>query len=158
MQGTDTPSSQPITQLLRSWGCGDRGALEKIVPAVYGELRRIARQNLRGRRPGQTLQTTALIHEAYLRLAADKKIAVQSRDHFFGIAAQLMRWILVDHERSRRAAKRGDGVACISLEPHHVAECGIADTDADVDVLALDQALSRLAVLDTQQSQIIELR
>jgi len=156
MQGTDTPSPQPITQLLRSWGCGDRSALEKIVPAVYEELRRIARLNLRGRRAGQTLQTTALIHEAYLRLASDKKIAVQSRDHFFGIAAQLMRWILVDHERSRCAAKRGDGVACISLEPHHVPECGVED--ADVDILALDQALNRLAALDAQQSQIIELR
>jgi RNA polymerase sigma factor (TIGR02999 family) len=156
MQGTDTPPAQPITQLLRSWGCGDRNALEKIVPAVYGELRRIARQNLRGRRAGQTLQTTALIHEAYLRLAAEKKITVQSRDHFFGIAAQLMRWILVDHERGRRAAKRGDGVACLSLGPEHVADCRAEE--ADVNVLALDQALNRLATLDVQQSQIIELR
>jgi RNA polymerase sigma factor (TIGR02999 family) len=156
MQGADTPSPQPITQLLRSWGCGDRQALEKIVPAVYGELRRIARLNLRGRRAGQTLQTTALIHEAYLRLAADKKINVQSRDHFFGIAAQLMRWILVDHERSRCAAKRGDGVVCLSLGPEHLAECQVDEND--VNVLALDQALHRLAALDAQQSQIIELR
>ena len=156
MPGSDVPSPQPITHLLRSWGCGDRQALEKIVPVVYEELRRIARHNLRRQRANHTLQTTALIHEAYLRLASDKKIAIQDRDHFFGIAAQLMRWILVDYERGRRAAKRGDGVACITLNPDQLAES--TAVNADVDVLALDQALARLAELDVQQSHIVELR
>src|SRR5882672_6587102 len=132
MPGTDAPLPPTITQLLRSWGCGDRNALEKMVPVVYEELRRIARHNLRRQRANHTLQTTALIHEAYLRLAADKKIDVQSRDHFLGIAAQLMRWILVDYERRRRAAKRGDGATCIPLDPDVVGECRSPETDVDV--------------------------
>jgi len=153
---SDTLSAQQITQMLRAWGSGDRSALEKIVPVVYDELRRIARRNLRQQRANHTLQTTALIHEAYLRLAAEKSIAVENRDHFLGIAAQLMRWILVDHERTRRAAKRGAGITCVTLNQNLRAESSPAETD--VDVLALDQALNRLAALDAQQSRIVELR
>ena len=145
------PSSK-VSELLIHWGNGDRKALEAILPLVYNELRRIARANLRQQRPNHTLQTTALVHEAYLRLAGEKTPQVQNRAHFLGVAAQLMRWILVDYERNRRAAKRGAGVTRLTLHED------IASPQRDVDLLALDQALDRLAKLDAQQSQIIELR
>src|SRR5690348_5806513 len=142
------PSSQ-VSELLLHWGNGDRKALEAILPLVYNELRRVARHHLRQQRPNHTLQTTALVHEAYVRLAEQKSFRVESRAHFLGIAAQLMRWILVDHERSRRAAKRGAGVTLISLD-HRVADRS-SSAATDVDLLALDQALDRLARLDAQQ-------
>lgn len=142
--------------MLREWGHGDRKALEAVLPLLYDELRRLARRQLRQQRANNTLQTTALINEAYLRLAEEKTFKVENREHFLGIAAQLMRWILVDHERRRRAAKRGAGAICVSLDNNTM----VADDAAhsDVDVLALDQALTRLGELDAQQSQIIELR
>jgi RNA polymerase sigma factor (TIGR02999 family) len=146
-----TPSRQ-VSELLIHWGNGDRKALEAILPLVYDELRRLARSNLRQQRPNHTLQTTALVHEAYLRLAGEKSVHVENRAHFLGIAAQLMRWILVDYERNRRAAKRGAGVTRLTVDPN------IASPQPDVDLLALDEALDRLAKLDSQQSQIIELR
>jgi RNA polymerase sigma factor (TIGR02999 family) len=146
-----TPSRQ-VSELLLHWGNGDRKALEAILPLVYNELRRLARANLRRQRPNHTLQTTALVHEAYLRLARETSLRVESRSHFLGIAAQLMRWILVDYERNRRAAKRGAGVTRITLDQ------SLASPQRDVDLLALDEALDRLAELDAQQSQIIELR
>jgi RNA polymerase sigma factor (TIGR02999 family) len=145
------PSTQ-VSELLLHWGNGDRKALEAILPLVYNELRRLARANLRQQRPNHTLQTTALVHEAYLRLAAEKSLRVENRAHFLGIAAQLMRWILVDYERSRRAAKRGAGITRLTLDQ------SIASPQRDVDLLALDEALDRLAKLDSQQSRIIELR
>jgi RNA polymerase sigma factor (TIGR02999 family) len=146
-----TPSRQ-VSELLINWRNGDRKALEAIFPLVYNELRRLARSNLRQQRPNHTLQTTALVHEAYLRLAGKKSVQAENRAHFLGIAAQLMRWILVDYERNRRAAKRGAGLARITLDQ------SIASPRQDLDLLALDEALDRLAILDSQQSQIIELR
>jgi len=147
------PSKQ-VSELLLHWGNGDRKALEAILPLMYDELRRLARYHLRQQRPNHTLQTTALVHEAYLRLAQEEKLEVESRAHFLGIAAQLMRWILVDYERNRRAAKRGSGVTRLTLDD--VAVPG--SPGQDVDILALDEALDRLAKMDSKQSQIIELR
>jgi RNA polymerase sigma factor (TIGR02999 family) len=141
-----------VSELLIHWAKGDPKALEAILPLVYNELRRLARARLRQQRPNHTLQTTALVHEAYLRLAGEKSPQVQSRAHFLGIAAQLMRWVLVDYERNRRAAKRGAGLTRLTLDE------SIASPQRDIDLLALDQALDRLAKLDLQQSQIIELR
>jgi RNA polymerase sigma factor (TIGR02999 family) len=130
-----TPSRE-VSELLLHWGNGDRKALEAILPLVYNELRRLARANLRQQRPNHTLQTTALVHEAYLRLAGEKSVHVENRAHFLGIAAQLMRWILVDYERNRRASKRGAGLTRLSLHE------GIASPQRDVDLLALDEASS----------------
>jgi len=147
------PSSR-LNELLIHWGNGNRKALEAILPLVYNELRRLARYHLQQQRPNHTLQTTALVHEAYLRLAQEKSPHVENRAHFLGIAAQLMRWILVDYERNRRAAKRGAGATRLTLDPN-IAE---PSQGRDVDLLALDEALARLAKMDSQQSQIIELR
>ena len=147
--------SIPVSELLLHWGNGDRTALEAILPLVYNELRRLARYRLQQQRPNHTLQTTALVHEAYLRLAQEKSPQVENRAHFLGIAAQLMRWILVDYERNRRAAKRGAGATRVTLD-HNIAAPGSAGRV--VDLLALDEALGRLAKMDAQQSQIIELR
>jgi RNA polymerase sigma factor (TIGR02999 family) len=148
-------SSKEIKEILLQRGTGDRNVVETLFPLVYNELRRLARYHLRLQRPNHTLQTTALVHEAYVRLAQDKSVEVENRAHFFGIAAQLMRWILVDYERKRRAAKRGSGNTQIVLDPSVVAQ---GPKRPDVDLLALDEALERLAKLDPQQSQIIELR
>ena len=145
------PSKQ-VSELLLHWGGGNRKALETMLPLVYDELRRLARYHLRQQRPNHTLQTTALVHEAYLRLAGGKSLHVENRAHFLGIAAQLMRWILVDYERNRRAAKRGADLTRITLDQ------SVASPQCDVDLLALDEALDRLAKLDSQQSHIIELR
>ena len=146
--------SSPVSELLLHWGNGDRKALEAILPHVYNELRRLARYHLHLQRPNHTLQTTALVHEAYLRLAEEKSLQVKNRGHFLGIAAQLMRWILVDYERNRRAIKRGAGATRLTLDP------SIADRSQgqEMDLLALNEALDRLAKLDSQQSRIIELR
>jgi RNA polymerase sigma factor (TIGR02999 family) len=144
-----------VSELLLDWGNGDREALNEILPLVYDELRRLARYHLRQQRPNHTLQTTALVHEAYLRLAEEESLHVKNRAHFLGIAAQLMRWILVDYERNRRAAKRGGGVTRLTLDSslvHGQAYSG------DIDLLALNEALNRLAKLDSQQSRIVELR
>jgi RNA polymerase sigma factor (TIGR02999 family) len=151
----DPASSKQVSELLLHWGNGDRRALEDLLPIVYEELRRIARSHLRQHRPNHTLQTTAVVHEAYMRLAEQRSFRIENRAHFLGIAAQLMRWILVDYERKRRAAKRGAGVAPLTLDesigaPHANGK--------SIDLLALNEALDRLAKLDTQQSQIIELR
>jgi len=156
MNSKGGPSTKQVSEMLLKWGHGDRKALEAILPFVYNELRRLARHHLRRQRANHTLQTTALIHEAYLRLAEDKSLHVENRAHFLGIAAQLMRWILVDYERSRRAAKRGAGATCVSLDQNMAAPD--SSPQAEVDVLSLDQALDRLEKLDKQQSQIVELR
>jgi len=148
-------SSHRVSELLIDWGEGDRAALESILPLVYEELRRLAHYHLRQQRPNHTLQTTALVHEAYLRLSEEKSLRAENRVHFLGIAAQLMRWILVDYERNRRAAKRGAYATRVTLSPEIPTR---HSQDQDVDLLALDEALGKLAELDPQQSRIVELR
>jgi RNA polymerase sigma factor (TIGR02999 family) len=146
-------SPATITQLLIKWRNGDHAALDELLPLVYGELRRLAGYYLRQERPHHTLQPTALVHEAYLRLVGEKGIDWQNRAHFFGIAAVRMRHILVEHARSRRAAKRGGGEYRLSL-----SEADRLEEKCDVNLLALDDALQRLEALDPQKSRIVELR
>ena len=146
-------SSTNITELLIKWRNGDKAALDELVPHVYGELRRLAGFYLRQERPDHTLEPTALVHEAYLRLMNEKGIDWQSRAHFFGIAAVRMRHILVDHARSRRAAKRGREQYRLSL-----SEADRLTERRDVNLLALDDALKRLEELDSQKVRVVELR
>jgi len=142
-----------VTQLLKNWGNGDGEALEKLMPLVYDELHRLARRYLRRERSDHTLQSTALVHEAYLRMVDQKNVRWQNRAHFFGVAAQSIRHILVDHARSHLAAKRGAGAAKLSLD-----EAIGVPQKKEVDLLALDRALEGLAALDPQQGKIVELR
>jgi RNA polymerase sigma-70 factor, ECF subfamily len=148
-----TPSSQGITQLLLAWSDGDQAALEKLTPLVHAELRRLAKGYMRGEQPGHTLQTTALINEAYLRLIDWKNVRWQSRAHFFRVAAQLMRRILVDFARSRHYAKRGGGAQKVSLD-----EAITIHEDRGAEIIALDDALNSLAKIDERKSRIVELR
>lgn len=146
-------SSSSVTQLLGRWRNGDRQALDSLIPLVYKELRRIAQHYLRNERPGHTLQSTALVHEAYVRMIQQDLPDWQNRAHFFAVAAQLMRQILVDHARAYRADKRGGGVCNVALDE--------AEEDAlqvDVDILALDDALKTLSAMDPQQGEVVELR
>jgi RNA polymerase sigma factor (TIGR02999 family) len=147
-------STTNVTQLLVDWSNGDKDALDKLMPLVYDELRRQAARYLRRERPNHTLQTTALIHEAYIRLVEQKNVRWQNRAHFFGIAAQLMRRILVDHARSHQAAKRGGDDVKLPLLEEAVGFV----TEKSTELLALDEALNRLATFDPQQSRIVELR
>lgn len=147
------PPPHEVTQLLQEWSHGDQSALDKLIPIVYEELRRQAANYMRRERPGQSLQTTALVHEAYLRLIDQRAVEWQNRNHFFAIAAQLMRRILVDHARQHQAVKRGGPE--IKLLPLDDAEASFAE---EIDLVALDQALTRLALLDEQQSRVVELR
>ena len=135
------------------WRDGDREALETLMPLVYGELRRLAHHYLQRERSDHTLQSTALVHEAYIRLAGPNAPAWQSRAHFFGIAARVMRQVLVEYARAHGAAKRGSGAAKVTLE-----EALEVAPKADIDVIALDGALTRLTELDPQQGRIVELR
>lgn len=151
----DSASAKQITAILLQRRNGGVEGLEELLPLVYNELRRLARYHLSKQRPNHTLQTTALVHEAYLRLAQEKSLPLDNRAHLLGIAAQLMRWILVDYERKRRAAKRGADLTRLALDSGVDAP---NPQNADVDLLALDEALERLAKLDPQQSQIVELR
>jgi RNA polymerase sigma factor (TIGR02999 family) len=144
--------SHRVTQLLLAWSQGDKGALEALTPLVYDELRRLARSYMRQERPGHTLQATALVHEAFVRLIG-QRVEWNSRAHFYGIAAQMMRRILVDHAKAQSAAKRGAGSPRIELD-----ERLAASPQRDVDLLALDEALERLAKIDPQRSRIVELR
>jgi RNA polymerase sigma factor (TIGR02999 family) len=146
------PVSKNVTQLLHAWGKGDEAARDELIPLVYDTLRRIARHQLRGERAGHTLETTALINEAYLKLV-EQSVSWQSRAHFFGIAARLMRQLLVDYARARQRLKRGGDMQQISLTD----AAGIAE-DKAVDVLALDDALQILTEVDPQSSRIVELR
>jgi RNA polymerase sigma factor (TIGR02999 family) len=148
---TSSPSN--VTQLLVDWSKGDKEALDLLIPIVYEELRRQASRYLRRERPGHTLQTTALINEAYLRLVDQRNVAWQNRAHFFGIAAQIMRRILVDHARSRKRAKRGGSDVRVSLN-----EATIRSAPQDLDIVALDEALGRLTAIDPQQGSVVELR
>ena len=145
--------SHNITHLLKEWSDGDRQALDKLTPLVYEELRHQAARYLRRERRGHTLQTTALIHEAYLRLIDAKDVHWQSRAHVFAIAAILMRRILVEHARRRDADKRGGSHVRVQLDE----ALAVAD-ETDVDLLAIDEALERLAAIDPQQARVVELR
>ena len=148
-----SPSSAQINRLLVDWGHGDQEARDALVPLIYKELRRIARRHLGHERPDHTLQSAALVNEAYLRLVGQKPPEWQNRAHFFGVAAQMMRHILVDHARNRLAAKRGAGAPRLSLN------LDIAlPQKPELDLVALDGALNKLAALDPRESRLIELR
>jgi RNA polymerase sigma factor (TIGR02999 family) len=151
------PLSPPndVTSLLIEWRRGDAAALERLLPLVYAELRTLARAHLRREQAGHSLQATALVHEVYLRLVDVNRLTVESRAHFMAISARLMRQILVDHARRRRAGKRG-GAATLSLDV--VSPTAARTGPADVDVLALNLALEELASFDAQQCQVVELR
>jgi len=145
-----------ITQLLQGWRGGDRAALDALLPVVYKELARLAHFQLRQERSGHTLQSAALVNEAYLRLVGLNPPQWQGRSHFFAIAAQLMRQILVDYARRHRAGKRGGGAAALPLEE---ATLLFGDKgDKDIDVVALDDALKELAKIDARKAQVVELR
>jgi RNA polymerase sigma factor (TIGR02999 family) len=147
------PSPHEVTQLLQSWSDGDQAALDKLVPLVHQELHRLATHYMSGERPGHTLQTTDLVNEAYIRLVEWKHVRWQNRAHFFGVAAQIMRRILVDFARSRNYAKRGGEGRRVSL-----AEAAVVPADRGADFIALDDALESLATIDARKSRIIELR
>jgi RNA polymerase sigma factor (TIGR02999 family) len=147
------PSSHDVTTLLVDWSRGDRAALDQLIPLVYAELRHIAARQLRGERVGHTLQPTALVHEVYLRIVNQREVNWQNRAHFFGVAAQVMRRILVDHARRHTAAKRGEGVRCVSLD-----DALEVPASSEIPVLALDHALDRLQQIDSELARIVELR
>ena len=142
-----------ITQLLKDWGGGDQTALTKLMPLVYEELHKLAHQHMRREKPGHMLQTSALINEAYLRLVDEPQIAWENRSHFFGIAARVMRRILVDEARKRDSAKRGRGAIQVSL-----SQAMNASQEQAANVIALDDALKMLEEIDSRQSEIVELR
>ena len=142
-----------VTELLLAWGSGDRVALDELVPLIHEELRRLARHQMRGERDNHTLQTTALVNEAFLRLVDLRRIRWQDRAHFLALSARLMRRILVDHARSRSYQKRGAGVANVTLD-----ESLIASPERGIDLVALDDALEDLARVDARKSQVVELR
>ena len=164
---------QPVTQLLAKWRGGNEAALGELTGLVYQELRNLAQRHLRKERPNHTIQRTALVHEAFVRLVNQQSVDWQSRAHFFGLASNLMRRILVDHARARLASKRGGGVVAVSLdeitnpaEPDDpnaptgpsYAEPAHIDGETDDDVTAIDAALTRLAALDERQAKIVEMR
>jgi RNA polymerase sigma factor (TIGR02999 family) len=146
-------SSHEVTQLLQAWSAGEQGALDKLVPVVYQELRRLAKRYMAQERPGHTLQTTALVNEAYLRLVDVKQVNWQNRAHFFGVSAQLMRRILVDLARSRRSLKRGGDALQVSLD-----EALLVSRERGADLVALDDALKTLAAMDPRRGRVVELR
>ena len=152
----DQPASTPpdISRLLLQWSEGNREALQELLPLVYDELHRQAARYLQRERVDHTLQTTALIHEAYLRLIDQREVQWQSRDHFFAIAAQMMRRVLVDYARAKHREKRGGHDVRLALDDVML----VAREDRGIDLMALDEALTRLAVLDEQQSRVVELR
>jgi len=147
------PSSEEITQMLLDWSHGDRTALDKLMPVVYDELRRLAHRYMRRERPDHTLQTTALVNEVYLRLIDQQHVNWKNRAHFFAICAKLMRRILVDYARSRQYAKREGEVRKVSLE-----EAAVVSKERAADLIAVDEALMSLEALDSRKSQIVELR
>src|SRR5206468_954004 len=144
---------QEVTALLVNWSNGDQQALQDLMPLVYGELRRLASSHLRRERSDHTLQSTALVHEAFLRLVNQRDVHWRSRAHFYGIAAQMIRRILVDHARSQQAGKRGSGAIRLEL-----GEAMAISNQSEVDLVGLDEALERLAVMDERQGRIVELR
>ena len=146
------PAADDISTLLRAWSDGDRSALEKLTPIVYDELHRLAGRYMRRERPGHSLQTTALVHEAYMRLVDYKRMQWQDRAHFFAVSAQLMRRILVERAR-RRNLKRGGGAPHVSLE-----EAAVVGGNRAGDLVALDDAMNALALLDPRKVQVVEMR
>ena len=149
----ETHSRDGVTELLSRWNDGDVAARDALIPLVYDELRRVAKKHLAGQRSDHTLQATALVHEAYLRLVNRKSANWQGRTHFFALAAQMMRQILVDHARMHSAAKRGGGTVTLVLEDDVEGKAAL-----DLDLIGLDRAMKQLASLDARQSQIVELR
>jgi RNA polymerase sigma factor (TIGR02999 family) len=147
-------SSEGITRLLIDWSKGDQAALEKLMPLVYDELRRLASNYLRRERAGHTLQPTALVNEAYLKLVDQRHAKWQNRAHFFGISAQLMRRILVDHARQHQAAKRGGS----KQQRLSITSAERVVKQPEIDLLALNEALDELTIMDPQQAQIVELK
>ena len=149
-----------VTELLRAWADGDAQASDSLVRLVYAELRRQAQLTLRRENEGHTLQATALVHEAWLRLAGQQDTRWESRTQFFAIAAQMMRRVLLDHARSRQALKRGGGAVQVSLGDADAPGAALSETSAldAVDVIALDDALTRLAAMDPQKARLVELR
>ncbi|WP_374563753.1 ECF-type sigma factor [Ideonella sp.] len=154
------PTAADVTGLLQSWADGDRSALDRLIPAVYSQLRRVARSAARGERAEHTLQATGLVHEAFIRLSQQRSSRWSSRYEFFGWASRVMRQILVDHARARQAQKRGGGVAHESLDDDKLSlqQRLAAPTSPWLELLALDEALNRLKVLDPQQARVVELR
>jgi RNA polymerase sigma factor (TIGR02999 family) len=148
-----TPSPHQVTQLLLAWSDGDPAAQEQLIPLVYGELRRLAKQYMARERPDHTLQATALVNEAYLRLIDAKQVHWQNRAHFFAVSAQLMRQILVDMARSRHYQKRGGEAQPVSLE-----DALLVSQERDSHLVALDDALKALTAVDSRKSQVVELR
>src|SRR5262249_3316103 len=148
-----TPSPTDITQLLVDWGNGDKATFDRLVPLIHKELQRLASHYMRRERPGHTLQTSALVNEAYLRLIDQKNVRWQNRAHFFGIAAQLMRRILIDRARKHARAKRGGRAQNLSLN-----EAALATHEKASELLAIDDALTELAVIDPRKGHIVELR
>jgi RNA polymerase sigma-70 factor (ECF subfamily) len=147
------PSPHEVSQLLLAWSDGDQSALDKLVPLVHAELRRLASHYMSRERAGHSLQTTALVNEAYLRLVDYKRMQWQGRAHFFAVSAQLMRRILVEHARSRQYLKHGGGAARVSLE-----EAAVISEERAADLVALDDALENLAAIDQRKSRVVELR
>jgi len=147
------PPSHDVTHLLQAWSEGDQGALDQLMPLVYNELHRLAERYMAGERPGHTLQTTALVNEAYLRLVDVKQVSWQNRAHFFAVSAQFMRRILVEFARSRHALKRGAEAPPVSLD-----EAGEVSLERAADLVALDDALKALAAMDPRRSRVVELR
>lgn len=148
-----TLSRDGVTELLSRWNDGDVAARDALIPLVYDELRRVAKKHLAGQRSDHTLQATALVHEAYLRLVNRKAANWQGRTHFFALAAQMMRQILVDHARMHSAAKRGGGTVALLLDDDLAGK-----PEINLDLIGLDRAMKQLASLDARQSQIVELR
>ena len=153
MDEAASASTHEVTRLLQAWGLGDDSALERLMPLVYNELHRLAHRYMAGEQPGQTLQTTALVHEVYLRLVGANDIDWQNRAHFFGLCARLMRRILIDFARSRNYQKRGGHFAHIELE-----EAATVSAVVGSELLAVDEALKQLAVVDVRKSEVVELR
>jgi RNA polymerase sigma factor (TIGR02999 family) len=146
-------SPEQVTELLVDWGNGDRAALDRLIPLVYDELRRLARYHMRRERAGATLQTTALVNEAYLRLIDQKNVRWQNRAHFFAIAAQMMRRILVDRARKRYNQKRGGDLRKVSLD-----QAAVVSAEREGELIALDEALTGLEAIDQRKSRVVELR
>lgn len=146
-------SPQDVTDLLLAWGNGDAAAMEKLMPMVYAELHRLARHYMQGESPGQTLQTTALVNEAYLRLIEQKRVSWQNRAHFFAVSAQMMRRVLVSMARARHAGRRGGAFRPLSLD-----ESLVYSNRRSFELVALDDALTALEQLDQRQSRVIEMR
>ena len=148
-----TTSSREVSQLLIAWGNGDQAALSRLIPLVYQELHRIAARYMRHESPGHTLQTSGLVNEAYLKLVDQKNVHWQNRAHFFGVSAQLMRRILVDHARKHARLKRGGATQKLLLD-----ETAIISTDRAAEFIALDDALTSLAEMDPNKSRIVEMK